>query len=65
MRIFLIFLLHYFWSGPREAMEMLGLSVRQYGLWLAVGQVIYGSVAIVVLLGVVSVARYFRKKVEI
>ncbi len=44
---------------------MLGLSVRQYGLWLAVGQVIYGSVAIVVLLGVVSVARYFRKKVEI
>jgi hypothetical protein len=65
MRIFLIFLLHYVWSSPREAMEMLGLSMRQYSLWLALGQVIHGTVAVILLLGVVSVVRFFQKKVEI
>jgi hypothetical protein len=64
MRIFLTFLLHYVWSNPREAMEMLGLSNVQYELWLALGQVIHGTIAIILLLGIVSVVRYFRKKVE-
>jgi hypothetical protein len=58
MRIFLIFLLHYVWSSPREAMEMLGLSHAQYALWLALGQVIHGTVAVVILLGIVSLVRY-------
>jgi hypothetical protein len=65
MRFFLIFLLHYVWSSPREAMEMLGLSSAQYVLWLALGQVIYGTVAVIVLLLVVSVVRYLNKKVAI
>jgi hypothetical protein len=64
MRIFLIFLLHYVWSSPREAMERLGLSNAQFELWLALGQVIHGTIAVVLLLGVVSVIRYFRRKVE-
>jgi hypothetical protein len=65
MRIFLIFLFHYFWSSPREAMVMLHLSNLQYILWHALGEVIYGSIAVVILLGVVFVVRYSLKKVEI
>jgi hypothetical protein len=62
MQIFLTYLLHYFWAGPREAMEMLHLSEVQYALWNALGQVIYGAGSVIVLLLVTSVARFSQKK---
>ncbi len=65
MHIFLIFLFHYFWSSPIEAIEMLGITNTTYVLWHALGEFIYGSVAVILLLGVVSIVRYSLKKVEI
>lgn len=43
-------------------MMMLGLSNLQYFLWHALGEVIYGTVAVILLLGVVSIARKISKE---